>query len=90
MDAAPELFVLIYKRGRHWYIWRWQGDHTDEALRSFGRFAVNPELNFSWWDTKKCSAIARKMVQGGTPSRKRRQRRRGRNHQRWNRPFFDF
>jgi len=89
MDTTPELLVLIYERCGHRYHWLWSIDHTDELLRSFGRFACHPDLEFTWWDAHKCSAIARKLVQGGTTTRKRRQRRRGRNHQRWNR-FHDF
>jgi len=42
--------LMFYRRGRDVYLWRYDDEHTFDALRSIDRFASNPELSFTWYD----------------------------------------
>ena len=45
-----DLNVLALVKGTERYIFLYDGLHRDEALRTLGRYASNPELSFTWWD----------------------------------------
>jgi hypothetical protein len=44
------------------YIFIFDDDHAGEALRTFNRFATNPDLNFDWYHAARCSQELRDIL----------------------------
>lgn len=42
--------VFIKEQEGERYVFSWRDEHRAELLRTFGRFAANPELSFTWYD----------------------------------------
>jgi hypothetical protein len=49
MDAR-DINVIALVKGEERYVFLYDDDSREEALRSIGRHAANPELSFSWYD----------------------------------------
>lgn len=47
---TQDINVLALVKGSERYIFLYDDSHRAEALRTFGRFASNPDLTFSWYD----------------------------------------
>lgn len=45
-----EINIMVMPKGEERYIFLYHDDRYDEVQRSFGRFASNPDLAFSWHD----------------------------------------
>jgi hypothetical protein len=49
MDSRDVNVVALVK-GDERYVFLYDDEGRDEALRALARHAANPELNFSWYD----------------------------------------
>lgn len=49
MDAR-DINVIALVKGEERYVFLYDDDSREEALRAIGRHAANPELSFSWYD----------------------------------------
>ncbi len=66
---TQDLNVLALVKGAERYIFLYDDSHRAEALRTFGRFASNPELTFTWYDAAVLSQKLRaeaQQVQSGS------------------------
>ena len=57
-----EINVLALVKGEERFIFLFDDDNRDEALRQLARFAANPELDFSWYDAAMLSRKIRDAV----------------------------
>jgi hypothetical protein len=57
-----EINVLALVKGEERFIFLFDDDSRDEALRQLARFAANPELDFSWYDAAMLSRKIRDAV----------------------------
>ena len=48
--VTQDINVLALVKGSERYIFLYDDGQRAEALRTFGRFASNPDLTFSWYD----------------------------------------
>ena len=56
-----DLNVLALVKGNERYIFLYADDQRDELKRTFGRFAANPELTFTWYDAAVLSKKVREI-----------------------------
>lgn len=47
---TQDINVLALVKGEERYIFLFDDKHRAETLRTFGRYASNPELSFTWYD----------------------------------------
>ena len=45
-----EVNVLALVKGKERYVFLYNDSNQTEMLRTFGRYASDPELSFSWYD----------------------------------------
>lgn len=45
-----EINVLALVKGEERYVFVYNEENRSETMRTLGRYASNPELNFSWYD----------------------------------------
>jgi hypothetical protein len=45
-----EVNVLALVKGKERYVFLYSDSNQSEMLRTFGRYASDPELSFSWYD----------------------------------------
>ena len=57
---SSDVNVIALAKGDDRYIWMYRDSDTQSALRSLGRFAANPDLNFTWYDAAVLSVKIRK------------------------------
>ena len=50
MSEEQDINVLALVKGNERYVFLYDDGSRPEALRALGRFASNPELNFTWYD----------------------------------------
>lgn len=50
-------YRLVFIKGEDHYIFVWNNSTRLELLRTLGRLASNPDLNFTWRDGARLSAI---------------------------------
>jgi len=55
-----DINVLALMKGKERYVFLYQPGEEVKVLRIFGRYASNPELNFSWYDAAVLSQRVRK------------------------------
>ena len=65
--AARDVNVIALVKGTERYVFLYDDDSRDEAIRAIGRHAANPELNFSWYD----AAILGQKVRQNAPRPRR-------------------
>lgn len=58
--ADLNIFTLV--KGEERYIFLFNDDGAAECLRTFGRYASNPNLSFTWYDAAILSQKIRKVV----------------------------
>ena len=65
-----EINVLALVKGEERYVFLFDDDNRVETLRQIGRFAANPDLNFTWYDA---AVMSQKIRQAAAeqPSRSR-------------------
>jgi len=47
---SSDLNVLALVKGEERYIFLYHDDQRNQALRTLGKFAHDPDLSFSWYD----------------------------------------
>ena len=57
---TQDINVLALVKGGERYIFLYKDGRKAETLRTLGRFASNPDLNFSWYDAAVLSQKIRK------------------------------
>lgn len=62
-NVTKDINVLALVKGKERYIFLYDDRRRAETLRTLGRFASNPELNFSWYD----AAILSQKVRAAEP-----------------------
>jgi len=63
-QAAPkdrDTNVIALVKGTERYVWFYTDEQRTETLRSFGRYASNPDLSFTWYDAAVMSQKVREM-----------------------------
>ncbi len=50
MNTAADVNVVALVKGKERYVFLYADDQRQEAIRTLGRFASNPELSFTWYD----------------------------------------
>lgn len=58
-----EVNVLALVKGQQRYLFLFDDENRTEALRTLGRFAADPELDFSWYD----AAVLSRKIREATP-----------------------
>jgi len=58
--TTDDLHVMALAKGEERYVFIWRSGQEKELLRTFGRFAANPELSLTWHDAAILGAEARK------------------------------
>ena len=58
-----DINVLALVKGSQRYIFLYNDSQTAETLRTLGRYASNPELNFTWYD----AAVLSQKVRQNSP-----------------------
>lgn len=56
-----DVHVLAMVRGDERYVFTWTAETTRDVLRTFGRFASDPELSFTWYDAALLSRKVRNL-----------------------------
>ena len=64
MTADLHIITLIKSEQRYVFAFRNTEAELCEILRALGRFASNPDLDFTWYDAAVLSQRARGMVKG--------------------------
>jgi hypothetical protein len=63
--VTKDINVLALVKGNERYIFLYDDRRRAETLRTLGRFASNPELNFSWYDAAVLSQKVRAAESAG-------------------------
>ncbi|MDP1562618.1 MAG: hypothetical protein Q8M16_14670 [Pirellulaceae bacterium] len=50
LNVSKDVHVLALVKGEERFIFLYTDSNKSETLRTLGRFASNPEINFSWYD----------------------------------------
>ena len=58
-----EVNVLALVKGKERYVFLYNDSNQSELLRTFGRYASDPELSFSWYDAAVLSQKLRRKAQ---------------------------
>ncbi len=58
-----EVNVLALVKGKERYVFLYNDSNQSETLRTFGRYASDPELSFSWYDAAVLSQKLRRKAQ---------------------------
>ncbi|MBR5244207.1 MAG: hypothetical protein IKW13_08230 [Thermoguttaceae bacterium] len=58
-----EVNVLALVKGKERYVFLYKDSNQTEMLRTFGRYASDPELSFSWYDAAVLSQKLRRKAQ---------------------------
>jgi len=61
-DTAVNVLCLV--KGDERYVWLYDNDQRAEMLRSIGRFAAEPQLEFSWYDAAVLCQKVRQQQEG--------------------------
>jgi len=59
--ATEEIEVLALVKGAEYYVFLFRENNREELFQVLGRFAVNPELSFTWWD---CAVLCQRVREG--------------------------
>jgi hypothetical protein len=65
--TSRDINVIALVKGGERYVFLYDDESRDEALKMLGRYAANPELSFSWYD----AAVLGQKVRQNTPRPKR-------------------
>lgn len=50
LNVSKDVHVLALVKGEERFIFLYTDSNKSETLRTLGRFASDPEINFSWYD----------------------------------------
>lgn len=50
LNVSKDVNVLALVKGEERFIFMYTDNNKSETLRTLGRFASDPEINFSWYD----------------------------------------
>ncbi len=56
-----DIFMLALVKGHERYVFYFDLNHVSELLRTLGKYASDPELNFTWYDAAVLSQRVRKI-----------------------------
>ena len=59
MEIDKDINVLALVKGEERYVFLFNDENRSECLRTFGRYACNPDLSFSWYDASVLSQKVR-------------------------------
>ncbi len=59
-----EINVLVMVKGEERFIFLYEDERRAETLRMLGKFAADPDINFSWYD----AAVLSQKIRQATPS----------------------
>ncbi|MCA9208010.1 MAG: hypothetical protein KDA55_06620 [Planctomycetales bacterium] len=62
---TQDINVLALVKGEERYIFLFDDNHRAETLRTFGRYASNPDLSFTWYDA---AVLSQKLRQTSAPA----------------------
>ena len=65
--TSRDVNVIALVKGEERYVFLFDDDSRDAAIRALGRNAANPELNFSWYDA---AVLAQKVRQSAPRPRR--------------------
>lgn len=51
--TTDDIHVMALLKGKERYVFIWRDEQEKDLLRTFGRFASNYELSFTWYDAAK-------------------------------------
>lgn len=70
--TADDLNIVALVKSEQRYVFAFRNTESElcEILRALGRFASNPELDFTWYDAAVLSQRARGMMKEGVGSRR--------------------
>ena len=57
-EESEDMIVVCLVKGQERYAWNFVASRRDEAIRSTGRMAADPDLSFTWYDV---ALVAKKM-----------------------------
>jgi len=60
---ARDINVIALVKGGERYVFLYDDDSREEAIKTLGRYASNPDLSFSWYD----AAVLGQKVRMNTP-----------------------
>ena len=60
--GSQDLIFVALVKGTEWYVFTYRDGERAELLRTFGRFAANPDLSFTWYDAAILSQRVRKEI----------------------------
>lgn len=63
MNDDGVITYLVHAKGPERYVFVFDEDSRCDFLRTLSRFAVNPELSFTWWDAAVLCKRARESAQ---------------------------
>jgi hypothetical protein len=58
----PDTYAIALVKGTERYVYCWDDNGKQDALRALGRHASNPELSFTWHDAAIISQRIRQTV----------------------------
>ena len=67
---ARDINVLALMKGGERYVFLFDDEHRGDTLRTLGRFASNPDLNFTWYDAAVLSQKVRQLTEANSPDQK--------------------
>lgn len=62
-DMDKEINVLVMVKGEERFIFLYDDERRAETLRMLGKFAADPDINFSWYD----AAVLSQKIRQSTP-----------------------
>jgi hypothetical protein len=65
--VGNDINVLAFIKGEERYLFLYKDETRSETLKTLGRFASNPELNFSWYDAAVLSQRVRADAHNAQP-----------------------
>lgn len=60
-DDADTLVIALVKKHER-YVFLYTAESKAEVLRTIGRFAADPDLEFTWWDAAMVSKKVRQLA----------------------------
>jgi hypothetical protein len=60
---TQDLNVLLLQKGAEQYVFAFPDEKRQEVLKTFGRFASNSDLSFTWYDAAVLSKRVRNQIE---------------------------
>ena len=62
IEDTEDIVVIALVKGRESYTWSFKASRCNEAIRTTGRMASDPELSFTWYDAVVVASKMRKLT----------------------------